>query len=96
MAGFLYIARCIHETVMIGDVWPSSKIRFPEREALQMTSPREYRRRARHLLQMAQTCQDAQIAARLRVIAADYFDAGQSGSEAFQQQQQVQPDKDAE
>jgi hypothetical protein len=96
MAGFLYIARCIHETVMIGDVWPSSKIRFPEREALPMTSPREYRRRARHLLQMAQTCQDAQIAARLRVIAADYFDAGQSGSEAFQQQQQVQPDKDAE
>jgi hypothetical protein len=38
-----------------------------------MTSPREYRRRARHLLQMAQTCQDVQIAARLRVIATDYL-----------------------
>jgi hypothetical protein len=71
--------------------------RFPERDAWQMTSPAEYRRRARHLLQMAQTCQDSQIAARLRVIAADYFDcAAQGGGEAFQQQQQVQPDKDAE
>jgi hypothetical protein len=69
---------------------------FLEREVLQMISPREYRRRARHLLQMAQTCQDSQIAARLRVIAADYFDAGQGGGEAFQQQQQVQPDTDAE
>jgi hypothetical protein len=35
----------------------------------------EYRRRAQHLLQMAKTCRDAQIAARLRIIAADYFDA---------------------
>jgi hypothetical protein len=69
---------------------------FLEREVLQMISPREYRRRARHLLQMAQTCQDSQIAARLRVIAADYFDAGHGGGEAFQQQQQVQPDTDAE
>jgi hypothetical protein len=59
-----------------------------------MTSPREFRRRARHLSQMAQTCQDPQIAARLRVIAADYFEAG-GGGEAFQQQQQVQPDKGA-
>jgi hypothetical protein len=61
-----------------------------------MTSPAEYRRRARHFLQMAQNCQDSQIAARLRVIAADYFEAGQGGGEAFQQQQQVQHDKDAE
>jgi len=73
-----------------------SEIRFPEREALQMTSPAEYRRRARHFLQMAQNCRDSQIAARLRVIAADYFEAGQGGGEAFQQQQQVQHDKDAE
>jgi hypothetical protein len=43
---------------------------------------------------MAQTCQDPQIADRLRVISADYFDAGQGGAQAFQQQ--VQPDKDAE
>jgi hypothetical protein len=61
-----------------------------------MTSPREYRRRARHLLQMAQTCQDPQIANRLRGIAADYLDAAHGGGKAFQQQQQVQPDKDAE
>ena len=41
----------------------------------------EYRRRARHLLQMAKTCRDTQIAARLRVIAADYFVcAGQDAS----------------
>jgi hypothetical protein len=59
-----------------------------------MTSPEEYRRRARHILQMAQTCQDPRIADRLRVIAADYFEAGQRGS--FHQQQQVRPDKDAE
>jgi len=39
------------------------------------TLPQEYRRRAQHLLQMAKTCRDAQIAARLRIIAADYFDA---------------------
>jgi hypothetical protein len=57
-----------------------------------MTSLEEYRRRARHIL--PQTCQDPQIADRLRVIAADYFDAGQRGS--FHQQQQVRPDKDAE
>jgi hypothetical protein len=44
--------------------------RFPERETLQMTSPAEYRRRARHLLQMAQTCQDSQIAARLIILTA--------------------------
>jgi hypothetical protein len=46
---------------------------------------------------MAQTCQDPQIANRLRGIAADYLDcAAQGGGETFQQQQQVQPDKDAE
>lgn len=45
------------------------------------TSRQEYRRRARRLLQMANTCRDRQIAARLRVIAADYFDcAGQDAS----------------
>jgi hypothetical protein len=60
---------------------------------LQMTFPEEYRRRARHILQMAQTCQDPRIADSLRVIAADYFDAGQRSS--FQEQQQVRPDKDA-
>jgi hypothetical protein len=65
-----------------------------KREASQMTSPEAYRRRARHILQMAQTCQDPQIADRLRVIAADYFDAGQGGGQAFQQQ--AQPDKGAE
>jgi hypothetical protein len=59
-----------------------------------LTSPKAYRRRARHILQMAQTCQDPQIADRLRVISADYFDAGQGGAQTFQQQ--VQPDKDAE
>ena len=62
-----------------------------------MTSPEEYRRRARHFLQMAQNCQDSRIAARLRVIAADYFDcAGPDGNKAFQQQQQVQIVKDSE
>jgi hypothetical protein len=46
-----------------------------------VTSPQEYRRRARHLLQMAKTCRDTQIASRLRVIAADYLDcAGQDAS----------------
>jgi len=46
-----------------------------------MTSPEEYRRRAQHFLKLAQTCKDSQIAARLRVIAADYFDcAGQDAS----------------
>jgi hypothetical protein len=46
-----------------------------------VTSAREYRRRARHLLKMANACQDTQIAARLRVIAADYFDcAGHDAS----------------
>ena len=49
------------------------------------TSPQEYRRRAQHLLQMAKTCRDTQIAARLRVIAADYFDcAGQDASDRTQ------------
>jgi hypothetical protein len=43
-------------------------------------TPEEYRLRWRHLLDIANTCQDTQIAARLRVIAADYFDsAGQEG-----------------
>jgi hypothetical protein len=45
------------------------------------TSPQEYGRRAQHLLEMARTCRDTQIASRLRVIAADYFDcAGQDAS----------------
>jgi hypothetical protein len=61
-----------------------------------MTSPKEYRRRARQYLQMAQNCQDSQIAARLRAIAADYLDAAQGAGGAFQQQQQVQPNEDAE
>jgi len=91
-----YIGRSIHETVTISDFCPSLEIRFPEREALQMTSPAEYRRRARQFLQMAQNCQDSQIAARLRAIATDYLDAAQSAVGAFQQQQQVQPDEDAE
>jgi hypothetical protein len=47
-----------------------------------VTSAGEYRRRARNLLEMANTCQDTQIAARLRVIAADYFDcAAQDGGQ---------------
>jgi hypothetical protein len=45
---------------------------------------------------MAQTCQDVQIAARLRVIATDYLDTAHGAGGALQQQQQVQPDKDAE
>jgi hypothetical protein len=45
-----------------------------------VTSAREYRRRAQHLLEMANTCQDTQIAARLRVIAADYFDCADARS----------------
>jgi len=61
-----------------------------------MTSPKEYRRRARQFLQMAENCQDSQIAARLRAIAADYLDAAQGAGGALKQQQQVQPDKDAE
>ena len=44
---------------------------------------------------MAQTCQDSRIAARLRIIAADYFDAGQVGDKATQRQQQVESDKKA-
>ena len=60
-----------------------------------MDSPEQFRRRARHLLQMAQTCQDSRIAARLRIIAADYFDAGQVGDKATQRQQQVQSDEKA-
>jgi hypothetical protein len=68
-----------------------------------MTPPEEYRRKAQHFLNLAQTCHDPQVAARLRVIAADYFDrAGPIGSKApvlqqqHQPQQQVQPDKDNE
>jgi hypothetical protein len=60
-----------------------------------MDSPEQFRRRAHHLLQMAQTCQDSRIAARLRIIAADYFDAGQVGNEAPQRQQQAQSAKKA-
>jgi hypothetical protein len=61
-----------------------------------MDSPEQFRRRARHLLHMAQTCQDTQIAARLRIIAADYFEcAGQVGDKAVQRQRPVQPDKEA-
>jgi len=55
-----------------------------------VASPEQYRRRARHFFQMAQNCKDSQIAHRLRVIAADYVDAGQD-----QRQKQVQSDKKA-
>jgi hypothetical protein len=61
-----------------------------------MTSPEEYRRRAQHFLKLARTCKDSQIAARLRVIAADYFEcAGQVGDKAAQRQPPVHPDKKA-
>jgi len=42
---------------------------------------------------MAQTCQDTQIAARLRMIAADYLDC--AGRQDFPTGQQVQSDKKA-
>ena len=45
---------------------------------------------------MAENCQDSQIAASLRAVAADYLDAAQGAGGALKQQQQVQPDKDAE
>jgi len=47
-----------------------------------VASPEQYRRRARHFFQMAQNCKDSQIAHHLRVIAADYLDAGQVGDKA--------------
>jgi hypothetical protein len=59
----------------------------------EMRSPEKFRQRARHLLEMAQNCNDAQIAYRLRVIAADYFAAARVGNKAPQRQQQVQSDK---
>ena len=43
---------------------------------------------------MAQNCQDSQIAARLRIIAADYLDA-QVGDKATQRQQQVRFKKES-
>ena len=55
----------------------------------------QFRRRARHFFQMAQNCKDSQIADRLRVIAADYVDAGQVGGKAPQRQKQTQSDKKA-
>jgi hypothetical protein len=62
-----------------------------------MRAPEQFRRRARHLLQMARNCQDPQIAASLRVIAADYLDcAGEVGGKASQQQQQVRSDEEPE
>jgi hypothetical protein len=60
-----------------------------------VASPEQYRRRARHFFQMAQNCKDSQIADRLRVIAADYVDAGQVGGKAPQRQKQTQSDKKA-
>jgi hypothetical protein len=60
-----------------------------------MTPPEKYRRRAQHFLKLAQTCQDLQIAHRLRVIAADYFDAGRARNKPAQPQQQVQSAKKA-
>ena len=60
-----------------------------------VASPEQYRRRARHFIQMAQNCKDSQIAHRLRVIAADYLDAGQVGGKAPQRQKQTQSDKKA-
>jgi hypothetical protein len=60
-----------------------------------VASPEQYRRRALHFFQMAQNCKDSQIAHRLRVIAADYLDAGQVGDKPPQGQKQVQSDKKA-
>ena len=60
-----------------------------------VTSPEQYRRRARHFFQMAQNCKDSQIAHRLRVIAADYLDAGRVGDKAPQRQKQVHSDNKA-
>jgi hypothetical protein len=42
---------------------------------------------------MAQNCNDSQIAHRLRLIAADYFDAGRARNKPAQRQQQVRPAK---
>ena len=58
-----------------------------------MTSPLEYRRKAQQFLNLAQTCSDPRLAARLRVMAADYFDHAEPGGNAapvFQQQHQPQ------
>jgi len=60
-----------------------------------VASPEQYRRRARLFFQMAQNCKDSQIAHRLRVIAADYLDAGQVGDKAPQRQKQVHSDNKA-
>jgi hypothetical protein len=38
---------------------------------------------------MAQNCNDSQIAARLRIIAADYFDADRASNKPSQRQKQV-------
>jgi hypothetical protein len=60
-----------------------------------MKSQGKFRQRARHLLEMAQNCNDSQIAHRLRLIAADYFEAGRARNKPAQRQQQVHPDKKA-
>jgi len=57
-----------------------------------MTSPEEYRRKAQQFLNLALTCSDPRLAARLRVVAADYFDRAETGGNAAPVlQQQHQP-----
>jgi len=51
--------------------------------------------RAQYLLNLAQNCQDAQIAARLRIIAADYLDCADQAGGGASKQQQDRSDKKA-
>jgi len=60
-----------------------------------MTAPQEYRRHARHLLQMAKRCEDTQIAARLRIIAADYLDCSVQGGEQDEDARSTRPRRKA-
>jgi hypothetical protein len=52
-------------------------------------------RRALYLLNLAQNCQDPQIAARLRIIAADYLDCSDQAGGGASKQQQDRSDKEA-
>jgi hypothetical protein len=57
----------------------------------------ELKKLAFKYLRLADTTGDFTKAARLRLLAADYWDKGTSGEAAppaSQQQQQIQPDKD--
>jgi hypothetical protein len=55
-------------------------------------TPFEYRRKAQQFLNIARTCSDPRLAARLRVMAADYFDRAEpDGNAAPVLQQQHQP-----